>query len=136
MEQQLLVNSQSTNFGIPRQTTFESLTYTSAFCNHVCSRKILNGLDLHACTKIILPQFIDTVHYVMIIIFSDFRGKYLTCNVDIVHVRLGNLCPDLGYEVQDELNIVSFTLLSVNIPVRTNVSTPLHNIFNPHQLLS
>ena len=76
-------------------------------------------------------QFIDTVHYVMIIIFSDFRGKYLTCNVDIVHVRLGNLCPDLGYEVQDELNIVSFTLLSVNIPVGTNVSTPLHNISNP-----
>ena len=62
----------------------------------------------------------------MSIIFSseDFRGKYLTCNVDIVHVSLGNLRPDLGYEVQYELNIVSLTLLSVNIPVRTNVFTP------------
>ena len=69
--------------------------------------------------------------YVNILSSEDFRGKYLACNVDIVHVRLGNLCPDLGYEVQDELNIVSFTLLSVNIPVGTNVSTPLHNISNP-----
>ena len=57
-----------------------------------------------------------SLHYVNILSSEDFRGKYLACNVDIVHVRLGNLCPDLGYEVQDELNIVSFTLLRIDIP--------------------
>ena len=73
-------------------------------------------------------------HYIMSIYYhqkTSEKSINLTCNVDIVHVSLGNLCPDLGYEVQDELNIVGFTLLRINIPVGTNVSTPLHNISNP-----
>ena len=37
-------------------------------------------------------------------------------NVDIVHVSGGDLLTNLGNQIQDELDVVSLALLSINIP--------------------
>ena len=38
-------------------------------------------------------------------------------DVDIVHVRGGDLLSNLGNQVQDELDIISLALLSIHIPL-------------------
>ena len=40
----------------------------------------------------------------------------LTCDIDIVHVRLRNFVSNLGNQVQNKLDVISFALFGVNIP--------------------
>ena len=62
----------------------------------------------------------------------------ITCYVDIVHVRLGNLRPDLGDQVQDELHIIRLALLVVNIPTsyRLDRVWTLSSIHSPAPLIA
>ena len=55
-----------------------------------------------------------------------------TCNVHIVHVCRGKLLPDLSNKIQNELNIISFAGLKVDIPDNTRCNTPDLNVTGWH----
>ena len=57
----------------------------------------------------------------------------LTCNVDIRHVSLRNFFLYLFYKIQDELDIICFTLFKINIPDKYfEVETTIVSILGPN----